>query len=263
MPAGFDIEALKAQAVASRTYALTRMKAFGGKGCDRHAGADVCTDSGHCQEWMSREDRLSSWSAAAAQGYWEKLSKAVNDTKGLMLTYDSAPVMYPLYFSTSSGKTENSEDYFSNPEPYLKSVVSPNEDEAPKFVTTVSFSLDDFVKRIYDSKHKIKLDKAKLQTQFRVLSNTEGGGVKEIQVGSKKLTGRDIREVFGLNSANFSFKIGKTSITFTVTGNGHGVGMSQWGANEMGKRGSKYDEILKHYYKGVGIVNYKDVYLSK
>jgi stage II sporulation protein D len=263
MPAEFDIEALKAQAVAARTYAVTRMKAYGGKGCERNADADICTDSAHCQEWISKEDRFKAWGAVNAQGYWDKVTKAVDETKGLILTFDAAPVMYPLYFSTSSGKTENSQDYFKNSQPYLKSVTSPNEEESPKFITKAAFSLDELVNKIYASTYKIKLDKSKLSTQFKILNRTEGGAVKDMQVGSKTITGRDIREILGLNSSNFAFELGKTNITFTVTGNGHGVGMSQWGANEMGKRGSKFDEILKHYYQGVEIKKIDDVFASK
>lgn len=260
MPADFNIEALKAQAVAARTYAVTRMKMYGGKGCERHSGADICTDSTHCQEWISKEARLKSWKAVDAQKNWDKITTAVNETKGLILTYNSQPVLYPLYFSTSSGKTENSIDVFSNQEPYLRSVVSPNEEEAPKFVAKTSFTLDAFIDKFYKSSYKIKLDKTKLNTQLKIINRTEGGSVKTMQVGSKTLKGTEIRSVLGLNSANFTFTISKTSITFTTLGNGHGVGMSQWGANELGKRGSKFDEILEHYYQGTDIKRIDDVF---
>lgn len=262
MPVDFNIEALKAQAIAARTYAVTRMKLYGGKGCGKHPEADICTDSTDCQEWISKEDRFKSWGAVNAEKDWEKITTAVNDTKGLILTYNSQPVMYPLYFSTSSGKTENSIDVFSAQEPYLKSVVSPNEEESPKFITKTSFSLDAFIDKFYKSSYKIKLDKSKLSTQFKIVNRTEGGSVKTIQVGSKTLKGTEIRTILGLNSANFTFAISGSTITFTVLGNGHGVGMSQWGANELGKRGSKYDEILEHYYQGTEIKKIDDVFKS-
>lgn len=262
MPADFNIEALKAQAVAARTYAVTRMKMYGGKGCEKHAGADICTDSTHCQEWISKEDRFKNWKAVDAQNNWNKVTTAVNDTKGLILTYNSQPVLYPLYFSTSSGKTENSIDVFSNQEPYLKSVVSPNEEESPKFVTKTSITLDNLISKFYSSSYKIKLDKNKLSTQLKIVSRTEGGSVKTMQVGSKTIKGTEIRRILGLNSANFTFAISKSAVTFTVLGNGHGVGMSQWGANELGKRGSTFEEILEHYYMGTEVKKIDDIFKS-
>lgn len=262
MPAEFNIEALKAQAVAARTYAVTRMKMYGGKGCEKHPGADICTDSTHCQEWISKEDRFKNWKAVDAQNNWNKITTAVNETKGLILTYDSQPVMYPLYFSTSSGKTENSVDVFSNQEPYLKSVTSPNEEESPKFVTKTSITLDTLISKFYKSSYKIKLDKSKLSAELKIINRTEGGSVKTMEVGSKALKGTEIRTVLGLSSANFTFTIGKSSITFTVLGNGHGVGMSQWGANELGKRGSTFNDILQHYYQDTEIKKIDDIFKS-
>lgn len=261
-PVGFEAEALKAQAVAARTYAVTRMLQFGGKGCSNHPGTDICTDSHHCQAWISKENRFKSWGVDAPK-YWQKITEAVNATKGLILTYDAAPVMYPLFFSTSSGKTENSGEVFSTQYPYLRSVVSPDEESAPKFVSKATFSRSDVVNKFRTSQYKIKLDKGKLQSQIKILSRTEGGSVKNIKVGTKTLTGTEIRTLFNLNSANFNISFGKNDVTFSVTGYGHGVGMSQWGANAMAKQGKKYDEILKHYYIDVGISSIQNVYKAK
>ena len=139
MPVEFDKEALKAQAVTARTYAVTRMKIFGGKGDNRHSEADICTDSTHCQEWISKEERFKNWNADKAQENWDKLTEVVNATKGLIMTYNSLPIMYALYFSTSGGKTENSKDVFTNSEPYLKSVISQYEEDAPKYASKITF----------------------------------------------------------------------------------------------------------------------------
>lgn len=263
MPAEFEIEALKAQAVAARTYAVVRMGVFGGKGCSNHPGADICTDSTHCQEWISKEERIKSWSPIEASQKWQKITQAVNDTKDMILVYDAAPVMYPMYFSTSSGKTENSKDIFSSQMPYLRSVVSPNEETAPKFTSRVSFTKDEFVKKFSESQYNIKLDKNKLPSQIQILERTEGGSVRTIKVGGKSLTGMDVRKLLGLNSANFTIEFGNKDVIFNVIGYGHGVGMSQWGANAMAKEGKKFDEILKHYYQGVEIDSIKNVYGSK
>jgi stage II sporulation protein D len=263
MPAEFDIEALKAQAIAARTYTVTRMKIFRGKGCSSHPDADICTDSKHCQEWMPKEERMKSWSPVNAQKYWDKVTSAVDDTKGLILTYETLPVMYPLYFSTSSGKTENSSDVFSSQYPYLRSVVSMYEEDAPKFVSKVVFTPDEIVKRFSASSFKISLDKSKLSSQIKIIDRTEGGSVNQIKVGSKTLKGTDIREILGLNSANFTISLAKNSVTFTVLGYGHGVGMSQYGADGMAKHGSKYDQILKYYYQGTEISKLEDVFKTK
>lgn len=263
MPAEFEIEALKAQAVAARTYAAVRMGIFGGKGCSNHQGADICTDSTHCQEWISKEERFKSWSPIEASQKWQKITRAVNDTKDMILIYDAVPVMYPMYFSTSSGKTENSKDIFSSQIPYLRSVVSPNEEIAPKFTSRVSFTRDEFVKRFSQSEYNIKLDKNKLPSQIKILERTEGGSVRSIRVGSRNLTGMNVRKVLGLNSANFTVEFGSNDVVFNVMGYGHGVGMSQWGANAMAKEGKKFDEILKYYYQGVEIDNIKNIYGSK
>lgn len=263
MPAKFESEALKAQAVASRTYAVTRMKEYGGAGCKSHPGADVCTDSHCCQAWMSKEDRMKAWDAADASMYWDKLVKAVEDTKDMILTYNSVPVSYPLFFSTSSGRTENSEDVFASAYPYLKSVESPNESISPRYTSKVTLTLDEFVKKFASSEYKITLDKSKLPSQVKILSRTEGGSVKSIQLGNKTLQGTDVRGILNLNSANFNIEFGKTSVIITVMGNGHGVGMSQYGADVMARDGKKYDEILKHYYQGVEMNTIDNAYKSK
>lgn len=263
MPVEFESEALKAQAVAARTYAVTRMKSFGGAGCKSHPEVDICTDSHCCQAWILKEDIMKRWEAADALNYWDKIFRAVNDTRGMMLTYDAAPVMYPLYFSTSSGKTENSQDVYSSQYPYLRSVTSPNEDLAPKYTTKVTMTSDEFVKKFSESQFKIKLDKAKLPSQVKILSRTEGGSVKSIQLGNKTLKGTDVRAILDLNSANFNIQYSNSNVIITVLGNGHGVGMSQWGANIMAKSGSKYEDILKHYYTGVEIGKIDMIYSIK
>lgn len=260
MPAEFEIESLKAQAVAARTYAVTRMKKFGSKGCQRGEDADICTDSTHCQAWVSKEKRMESWGALNGPKYWDKVTEAVNETKGQILIFGSAPVMYPLYFSTSSGKTENSEDIFKSNEPYLKSVVSPYEKEAPKFASKVTFTINDFIKKFADSEYKIKLDKSNIKSQVKILSRTEGGSVKSIKIGTSTLSGTSVRSILKLNSANFTIEFGKNDVTFSVSGYGHGVGMSQWGANGMAKQGKNYKEILKYYYQGTDIKTINDMY---
>jgi len=159
-------------------------------------------------------------------------------------------VEQPLFHSASGGKTENSEDVFVSALPYLRSVDSRFEGDAPYQNENISVSFATFEKKI---KEKYGAGNITPDT-IKILSRSDGGRVKEIQVGDKVLSGRDIRELFGLRSANFTLAFnGKEDIVFTTCGYGHGVGMSQWGANGMAKAGYSYVEILQHYYLGVSI----------
>ena len=184
------------------------------------------------------------------------IKQAVNDTKGQIITYNGEPIV-PLYFSTSSGKTENSEEVFSTEYPYLKSVDSPYDKYAPKYASTLKISNKDFVSKLQNTYSGININQNDLSSQVKILSRSNGGSVAKIKLGNKELTGRDIRNILNLNSANFEIKFGTNSLDFVVKGYGHGVGMSQWGANGMAEEGYKYYEILSHYYKDTTI---KDLY---
>lgn len=207
---------------------------------------------------MSKEDRLKGWEAENAPEYWSKITNAVKSTQGQVLAYKGSLVKRLKYHSTSGGKTENSINVFGYSEPYLVSVVSPNEETAPKFKSTVVISKEEFVKRIKGLFPSTKVTSTNLGAQIKINSWTDGGRVEKIKVGDKIFTGIDIRHAMGLNSANFSIKVDTKNVTFDVLGYGHGVGMSQWGANIMGKEGKGYIEILKHYYNGVEIAKLEE-----
>ncbi|SEF39160.1 stage II sporulation protein D [Caloramator fervidus] len=258
MPVSFHIEALKAQAIAARTFVLANMISQGGSGCSKCKGADVCSDV-HCQAWLSKEERLKLWAPEVALSNWNKIMEAVNSTKGLVITYNGQIAKHVKYHSTSGGKTEDSRYVFGYQEPYLVSVESPYEEEAPNYITTVVMTKQEFVRRIKQLSPSIKIDEKKLANQIKILDWTEGGRVNKIKIGDQEFTGIDIRWAMGLKSAAFSIKIDSKNVTFTVKGYGHGVGMSQWGANEMGKRGYTYNQIIKHYFKGVEIKNIDEV----
>lgn len=262
MPVSFDIEALKAQAVAARTFAAADMISFGGSGCTRHVGADVCSDV-HCQVWMSKAERFKNWDAKDAESYWAKITKAVEETKGLVITYNGKIAARLKFHSTSGGKTESSINVFGYSEPYLVSVDSPNEEDAPNFKSTVVIKNQEFINRMKELNSKIKISSKSLASQIKILNYTEGGRIKTIKIGDKTFSGVDIRWAMGLKSAEFSIKADSKNVTFNVRGYGHGVGMSQWGANEMAKRGSKFDAILKHYYKGVEIKSINEIFKNK
>lgn len=262
MPASFNDEALKAQAIAARTFAYSHLTKYGGGGCSKHPNADVCSEV-HCQAWMSKEERFKNWDPKEAQSNWDKISKAVEDTKDMVLAYKGELANNILFHSTSGGRTENCKEVFGYDVPYLVSVESPNEEESPSFQSKVVMKRDEFIKRIKQLNPKTNVSSSSLATQVKVIDYTQGGRVKTLKVGDKTFSGVDIRWAMGLKSANFSISIDSKNVTFTVKGNGHGVGMSQWGANEMGKRGKKYDEILKHYYTGIEIVKINDILKNK
>lgn len=209
---------------------------------------------------MPKEDRIKGWEAENATEYWSKITNAVKGTRGQVLTYKDSLVRRLKYHSTSGGKTENSINVFGYSEPYLVSVESPNEETAPKFKSTVVMSKDEFVKRIKELEPSTKVTSTNLGAQIKINSWTKAGRVEKIKIGDKIFTGIDIRFAMGLNSANFSIKVDSKNVTFDVRGYGHGVGMSQWGANVMGKEGKGYIEILKHYYNGVEVTKLEEIF---
>lgn len=252
MPAEFSLEALKAQAVAARTFGLAHMEDYGGRSYKSNTGANVC-DTVQCQVFMNKEERLSSWPKSKRDEYWSKITDAVKQTSGEILTIDGELVMEPYYFAISSGKTEDGMDAFSQDIPYLKSVSSPGEEVAPKFKSTVKLSYKEFINKIDSQYSSSGLTLATVKNQVTIVNRTEGGAVKTIKVGKVTMSGSKFRSIMGLNSANFSIKFNVNTVEINCVGYGHGVGMSQWGANAMGKQGKGYQDILKHYYSGIDI----------
>ncbi|WP_243122797.1 stage II sporulation protein D [Haloimpatiens lingqiaonensis] len=258
MPANFHIEALKAQAVAARTYTISRMKKFGGGGCENGKGADLC-DTVHCQVYKSKESRLSAWPAKDRDVLWKKVVQAVNETSGEVITYNGKLITSPLYFSTSSGKTENSQEVFSSSLPYLKSVSSPGEEVSNRYKASNNINYNDFLKAINSNFPKAKLSSSNVKNQVKVISRTEGGSVKTIKVGNVNVTGPQFRKALNLNSANFNISFLPEYVKIDCKGYGHGVGMSQWGANVMAKDNKKYQHILSHYYQNTEVKKLEEI----
>jgi len=253
MPATFEIEALKAQAVAARTYALSHVGELGGTRCKNGNGADLC-DTVHCQVYKDKEERLNSWDERFRVEYWNKITEAVSNTAGEVLTYNNSLVLEPYYFAVSSGKTENGLEVFASSAPYLRSVSSEGEQIAPKYKSTVKFSYNDLVSSINKQYPKAGVTVNKIKTQVKINKKSlETKSVKEMKIGNITISGVEARKLFGLNSTNFVIRFNTKDVEFDCTGYGHGVGMSQWGANVMAKTGKKYNEILTHYYQGVKV----------
>ena len=245
MPSSFHVEALKAQCLASRTYAVLRMTKFGGKGCVKHPGADVCTDPAHCQAHVNFNI------AEKELGIYKS---AVEATAGEVIVYQDN-LIDAVFHSTSGGKTENSEEIWSAKIPYLRSVVSEFEVHSPKLATSCEIKNTDFVQKIKNLDKNVNINSKQLRNQIEILERSEGGRVKRIKIGNKVFDGETVKTALGLNSSNFNIAFNQDSLHFTVTGYGHGVGMSQYGADGMGKSGYSYVDIIKHYYKDVEIIN--------
>lgn len=243
MPAQFHMEALKAQAIVARTYTISRLRAHGGSGCSRHPQADICTDSTHCQAWISKEVAVSSWPFFRQNAYWNKMLKAVSETQGQVVTHQGK-LIDATFHSTCGGMTENSEDVWTYQVPYLRSVKCPYCAHSPRMTETIRMSEADVAAKLDESASTIKLE---------VLSRTESGRIIQIDVGSKILRGLDFRSRLGLRSSRVTWLRENGFITFTTTGYGHAVGLCQYGADGMADQGKTASEILRYYFTDVQI----------
>ena len=251
MPVSYNLEALKAQAVAARTYTVQKCRSIMGDSakCCKRGEWDVCTDSSCCQTWRSTEKMKLTWGRHYAE-YALKVYNAVNETKGEILTYSGKPIN-AMYHSSSGGYTENIEDiYGGDPVPYLKSVKSPGEEAFSDYRSTVKLTLREAAKKLNDE-FGTSLTAAQLQKSISITKKSAGGAVISVEIGTKKVTGRQLRHAFSLKSCKFSISFDDKYAIIQVQGFGHGVGMSQTGAGAMAKAGSDYREILHHYYTDV------------
>ncbi len=256
MPAAFEDEALMAQSILARTYVIS--KKF--NSCSKSDKADIC-DTVHCQAYTSPEEKKKEWGSKGDE-YYEKIKSDVEKTKGLVVSYEGAIIKYPQYFAISSGRTEEAESVFSMDIPYLQSVESPGEEEAPKYESSITYSKNNFINVLKNNLGVSGLTLNNLESMIEILSRNTGDTVKEIKIGTSILTGIEFRQIFGLNSANFSISFNGDNVVIDCRGYGHGVGMSQWGANAMAKNGKNYREIIKHYFQGSDIINLNDIYLE-
>lgn len=251
MPSSFEIEALKAQSVAARTYAMAKILKFEETEPEAHPKAPICNTT-HCQVYKSERELIEAHGEDWEKDGYEKVKKACKETEGQMLYYQGQLVMQPLFFSSSGGQTENSEDVFSGEFPYLISVSSPYEEGATHSNEEKEFSFED-IEESLNSKYTDRNTGQLGSDNIKILSRTAGGRVDKIQVGQSTYRGTEVRNALGLSSALFSVGFGSEGVVFTSSGSGHGVGMSQYGANGMAKEGSNYKEILTHYYTGTDV----------
>ena len=229
MPASFNLEALKAQSVLARTYAL-KAKQTGKK----------LTDTVSTQSYIDMDQMKNKW-GNSFNTYYNKIKNAVENTNGEYLSYNGNYIE-ALYHSTNNGKTESSLNVFGNYYPYLISVSSEYDKNASSYLRTINMPIDTISNKLGLSLNN--------DSVISILSYTDGGNIKEININGNNFSGKKVRELLGLRSADFDISISDNNANITTRGYGHGVGMSQYGANGMANAGYGYKDILSHYYPG-------------
>lgn len=246
MPASFAIEALKAQAVAARTETVYKMEH--GPAAN-HPDADICDNINCCQAYKAEEDARAAW-GDAAEDYLAKIVTAVRETDGTVILYDNQPIL-AVFFSAASGQTNQAGEVWMNDLPYLQSVQSPEgADEVPNYYSVASFTEEEF-RRIFLAAFPAADLSGAAADWFGVMDCTDSGMVRTLEVGGISVKGTKLRTLFSLRSAAFTVAAEDGEIVFRVTGYGHGVGMSQYGANVLAQAGKSYAEILQWYYTDV------------
>ncbi len=230
MPASFNMEALKAQAIAARTYAVYKMN-------NASANYDLVTDITN-QVYITKEQMKENWQDNY-EYYYKKIKNAVDSTKDLIMTYNGN-VICSFYFSSSNGSTEEAKTVFGENKEYLKSVSSPEQSN----ITKVTLTKQEFCSKLSLSCNEITINS---------IEKTQSGRIDTIVINNKSFKGTEVRTKLGLKSTDFEISILSSNIEITTKGYGHGVGMSQYGANTLANEGKTYEEILKHYYQNINI----------
>lgn len=256
MPPSFSLEALKAQAVVARTYLYNKIE--GNINGEIHKDADICDDFAHCQAYHPKEKIIEIWknrgfSEKEIIEYKDKINKAVNETTDVVIKYNGKCIK-AFFHANSGGRTEDCKAIWNKEDiPYLKSVESLGEEEHKYFKTENKFTKEEFENLVRN-----KIDKQyNYNKDVEIVEYTDSKRVSKVKIGNNILDGTKIREIFNLKSTNFNIILADSGVEFKVTGYGHGVGMSQTGANYYAKQGKKYDEIIKHYYQGVDVIKNK------
>lgn len=242
MMLSFEEEALQAQAIASRTFALR---------CEKHEDADVCADSGCCQAWGDK-DTLMQRCGEDYGRFYQKAASAVDATDGLVLKYQGE-LIDATFFACSGGMTEDAAAVWGAEVPYLQSVDSPGEEIAASYHSTAEFTSQEFANRVLESDPHADLS-GDPAGWIGTTERTKGDGVKQMVLGGVPVSGVELRRIFGLKSTKFTVEFADGLFSFDVYGYGHRVGMSQYGAQAMAQAGADAKTILESYYIGVEIV---------
>ena len=218
MPANYEIESLKAQAIVARTYTIYQIKNNPGK----HGNANICDSHLCCQAWISKEDRFNKWDNNVENDYWNKIQTAVNETKGKIITYENEPIN-AFFHSNSGGMTEMPVNVWGGSGyPYLQAVSTSGEEEYSQYSSEVELTKDEVLNKIQETHPEIIIDYL-AEKPIEILEYTESGRIRTIRFGNVNLSGVEARKIFGLRSSNFTIEILENTIKFKVIGYGHGV----------------------------------------
>lgn len=246
MPADYEIEALKAQAIVARTYTVYKIQN------KKHENADICDDSTCCQAWVSKEDRLARWEESKREENWKKIEQCVNETKGKIITYEGKPIN-AFFHANSGGITELPVNVWGGSNfPYLQVVQTAGEEGYTQYSSEVILTREELLNKLKTKYDDIQINFDDDQ-DIKILEYTDSNRVKTVKFGNHELSGVETRTLLGLKSTNFEIIKENETIKFLVKGYGHGVGMSQTGADTMAKQGSNCEDIIKHFYVGVEI----------
>lgn len=245
MPALYEKEALKAQAVAAYTFALNR------KSENKNKSYDITDNHITDQSFITEKAAREKWGEKADE-YVEKIKSAISDTENEVITYNGSPIT-AVYHAISSGKTETAENVWGMAIPYLVSVSSEGDKLASGYISEKSFTEAELTKLLSESMEISAIKKS----DFSNITRSKSGTILKIKVCGKEMTGARLRSILDLRSSNFEITYKDDKFVFKTYGYGHSVGMSQNGANYMAKQGKNYKEILKHYYKDCKIENFK------
>ena len=252
MPADFEPEALKAQAIVARTYTIYKAQN------KKHEKADICDDSTCCQAWISKEERLAKWEESKRETNWQKIVDCVNQTKGKIIVYGNQPIN-AFFHSNSGGTTEIPVNVWGGGDyPYLQAVQTAGEEGYSQYNSEVVLTKNELIEKLKTKYEDIAIN-FEDNEDLKITEYTESGRVKTVKFGNHNISGVEARSLLGLKSTNFEIIKENDNIKFSVKGYGHGVGMSQTGADAMAKQGSNYEDIIKHFYVGVDIVDVNSI----
>ena len=246
MPADYELEALKAQAIVARTYTIYKIQN------KKHENADICDASTCCQAWVSKEDRFARWEESKRESNWQKIQQCVKETQGKIVTYENQPIN-AFFHANSGGTTELPVNVWGGSGlPYLQVVETAGEEGYTQYSSEVNLTQQELINKLKTKYSDIQINFSN-EEDIKILEYTDSKRVKTVKFGNHELSGVEVRTLLGLKSTNFEIKKENGHIIFSVKGYGHGVGMSQTGADTMAKQGSNYEEIIKHFYVGVEI----------
>ena len=247
MPADYELEALKAQAIVARTYTMYK------RNNKKHTNADICDDSTCCQAWVSKEDRFTRWEESKRESNWQKIEQCINETRGKIVTYQNEPIN-AFFHANSGGKTEIPVNVWGGGSnlPYLQVVETAGEEGYTQYASEVELTQEEILNKLKEKYADIQIDFTK-EEEVQIIDYTDSQRVKTVRFGNHELSGVETRTIFGLKSTNFEITKQEGKIKFSVKGYGHGVGMSQTGADALAKQGKTAEDIIHHFYQDVEI----------